>query len=152
MKVSSPGIYFNEEYIVLIDETRGGVNTRFEVWRQTLGSKGFNLSKTKTEYLECKFIDVTHEADVEVRLDTQTDYNVWSGALASQELSCPELQVAEMRMLRWMCEHTKRDNIRNEDIRDKVGMTPVVDKLWEARLRWFGHVKRRCPDAPSEKV
>ncbi|XP_070002725.1 uncharacterized protein [Nicotiana sylvestris] len=57
--------------IVLIDETRSGVNARLEVWRQTLESKGFKLSRTKTEYLECKFSDETHEADVDVKLDTQ---------------------------------------------------------------------------------
>nr|XP_033508314.1 uncharacterized protein LOC117273291 [Nicotiana tomentosiformis] len=34
--------------IVLIDETRGGVNERLEVWRQTLKAKGFKLSRTKT--------------------------------------------------------------------------------------------------------
>ncbi|XP_070043213.1 secreted RxLR effector protein 78-like [Nicotiana tomentosiformis] len=57
--------------IVLIDETRSGVNGRLEVWRQTLESKGFKLSRTKTEYLECKFSDGTHDADVEVKLDAQ---------------------------------------------------------------------------------
>ncbi|XP_070005092.1 uncharacterized protein [Nicotiana sylvestris] len=55
---------------VLIDETRGGVNGRLEVWKQTLESKGFKLSRTKTEYVECKFNNVTEEANVEVRLDS----------------------------------------------------------------------------------
>ncbi|WMV40109.1 hypothetical protein MTR67_033494 [Solanum verrucosum] len=58
------------------------------------------------------------------------------------------MQVAEMRMLRWMCGHTRSDKIRNEVIREKVGVASVVDKLREVRLRWFGHVKRRCEDAP----
>ncbi|KAG5592517.1 hypothetical protein H5410_043031, partial [Solanum commersonii] len=57
--------------IVLIDETRDRVNARLEVWRQALESKGFRLSRTKTEYLRCKFSDVVEEADVEVRLATQ---------------------------------------------------------------------------------
>ncbi|PHT52263.1 Nuclear pore complex protein [Capsicum baccatum] len=57
--------------VVLIDETRGGVNDKLEVWRQTLESKGFWLSRTKTEYLECKFSDVTHEDEVVVKLDSQ---------------------------------------------------------------------------------
>ncbi|KAG5605013.1 hypothetical protein H5410_026505 [Solanum commersonii] len=35
------------------------------------------------------------------------------------------------------------DRIRNEVIREKVGVASVEDKLREARLRWFGHVKRR---------
>ncbi|XP_070030106.1 uncharacterized protein [Nicotiana sylvestris] len=57
--------------IVLIDETRSGVNARLEVRRQTLESKGFKLSRTKTKYLKCKFSDGTHDADVEVKLDDQ---------------------------------------------------------------------------------
>ncbi|XP_060194993.1 uncharacterized protein LOC132624192 [Lycium barbarum] len=57
--------------IVLIDESRSGVNARLEVWRQTLESKGFKLSKTKTEYLECKFSDGSQVEDEDVQLDTQ---------------------------------------------------------------------------------
>uniref|UniRef100_A0A1U7X3Y0 Uncharacterized protein LOC104234874 n=1 Tax=Nicotiana sylvestris TaxID=4096 RepID=A0A1U7X3Y0_NICSY len=57
--------------IVLIDETRSGVNAGLEVWRQTLESKDFKLSRTKTKYLECNFSDGTHDADVEVKLDAQ---------------------------------------------------------------------------------
>ncbi|XP_070003142.1 uncharacterized protein [Nicotiana sylvestris] len=57
--------------IVLIDETRSRVNARLEVWRQTLESKGFKLSRAKTEYLECRFSDGTYEADIEVKLDAQ---------------------------------------------------------------------------------
>ncbi|KAG5584152.1 hypothetical protein H5410_044586 [Solanum commersonii] len=38
-------------------------------------------------------------------------------------------RVVEMRMLRWICGHTGRDKIRNEDIQDKVGVASVVDKM-----------------------
>ena len=41
--------------IVLIDETREGVNTKLERWRDTLEAKGFRLSRSKTEYLHCRF-------------------------------------------------------------------------------------------------
>jgi len=41
--------------------------------------------------------------------------------------------------------------IKNADILDKVGVVPVVDKMREVRLRWFGYVKRRCSDAPVRK-
>ncbi|XP_070022097.1 uncharacterized protein [Nicotiana sylvestris] len=57
--------------IVLINETRCGVNERLEVWRQALESKGFRLSRTKTEYLECKFEDEVMNEGVEVRLESQ---------------------------------------------------------------------------------
>lgn len=32
--------------------------------------------------------------------------------------------------------------IRNEVIRGKMGVASITDKMREARLRWFGHVKR----------
>ncbi|XP_019259417.1 PREDICTED: uncharacterized protein LOC109237550 [Nicotiana attenuata] len=57
--------------IVLIDETRRDVNERLEVWRHALESKGFRLSRTKTEYLECKFGAEPTEVGMEVRLDSQ---------------------------------------------------------------------------------
>ena len=31
-----------------------------------------------------------------------------------------QLSVAEMRMLRWICDHTRRDRVRNDDIRDEI--------------------------------
>ncbi|KAH0456698.1 hypothetical protein IEQ34_014605 [Dendrobium chrysotoxum] len=63
-----------------------------------------------------------------------------------------KLCVAEMRMLRWMSGFTLRDRIRNEHIREKVGVAPVEDKIRESRLRWFGHIKRRPSDDPVRKV
>ncbi|XP_070055544.1 uncharacterized protein [Nicotiana tomentosiformis] len=180
-----------------------------EVWRQTLESKGFELSSSKTEYLECKFNEWMHEEEVEVRIGTQVilkrvsfkylgsiiqgkgeidedvthrigaewmRWRLFSGVLCDKSVPlrlkgkfnrvmvrpnmlygvecCPvkkshvqKMKVAEMRMLRWMCGHTRKDRIRNEVIRDKVGVAFVEDKLRESRLRSFGHVKRRDIDA-----
>nr|XP_009783549.1 PREDICTED: uncharacterized protein LOC104232135 [Nicotiana sylvestris] len=169
--------------------------------------------RTKTEYVECKFSDVTGEADVEVRLDSQVilkresfkylgsiiqgdgeinrdvthrigvEWMKWRlafGVLCDKNVSqklkgkfykvvvrptmlygvecwpvknshIQKIKVAEMRMLRWMCGHTRLDKIRNEDIRERVSVAPVDDKMREARFRWFGHVRRRSLDAPVRR-
>ncbi|KAF3631765.1 putative pre-mRNA-processing factor 6-like [Capsicum annuum] len=62
-----------------------------------------------------------------------------------------KIKVAEMRMLSWMCGQTRGDRVRNETIREKVGVTPVENKMREVRLRWFGHVMRRGMDAPVRR-
>ena len=41
--------------IVLIVETRQGVNDMLERWRHTLEARGFRVSRSKTEYLHCCF-------------------------------------------------------------------------------------------------
>ncbi|KAL4204097.1 hypothetical protein AMTRI_Chr01g130510 [Amborella trichopoda] len=41
--------------IVLIDEARNDINTKLELWRDALESKGFKISRTKIEYMECEF-------------------------------------------------------------------------------------------------
>ena len=55
--------------------------------------------------------------------------------------------VTEMRMIRWMCGYTRLDRIRNEVIREKVGVAPLENKMREARLKQFGHIKRRSVNA-----
>jgi len=53
--------------IVLIDETRGRLNERLERWRHSLESRGFRLSRSKSEYLRCGFSGVERD-DGEVTL------------------------------------------------------------------------------------
>ena len=54
-----------------------------------------------------------------------------------------KLEVAEMRMLRWMCGVTKLDKIRNERIRGTTKVVEITKKVQERRLKWYGHVMRR---------
>jgi hypothetical protein len=53
-----------------------------------------------------------------------------------------------MRMLRWICGNTRRDQIWNDDIRERPGVASVEENLVQHRLRWFGHIQRRSADAP----
>ncbi|KAK3505678.1 hypothetical protein QTP70_004488, partial [Hemibagrus guttatus] len=54
-----------------------------------------------------------------------------------------ELEVAELKMLRFSLGVTRLDRIRNEYIRGTAHVGLMGDKVREARLRWFGHVQRR---------
>ena len=194
--------------VVLVDESRAGVNRKLELWRQTLESKGFRLSRTKTEYMRCDFGATHEEGDVSLEgqvvpkrdtfrylgsmlqrdgdIDEDVSHRIkagwmkWrqaSGVLCDKKVpqklkgkfyrtairpamlygaECwptkrrhvQQLSVAEMRMLRWICGHTRMDRVRNDDIRDRLGIAPIEEKLIQHRLRWFGHVQRRPPEAP----
>lgn len=199
--------------IVLVDETKGGLNTKLETWREALETKGLKISRTKTEYMECNFSNSRSRDDAEVKIDNQElpkkEHFRYLGSLISKDgelgddvthriqvgwlkwksasgILCDrripaklkgkfyrtairpamlygtecwaikkqhisKMSVAEMRMLRWMCGKTRKDRIRNECIRETVGVTQIEDKLRENRLRWFGHVQRRPVDAPVRK-
>jgi hypothetical protein len=50
-----------------------------------------------------------------------------------------------------MCGHTRRDLVQNDDIRDRVSVAPIAEKLVQHHLRWFGHIRRRPPDAPVHR-
>ncbi|KAG2618649.1 hypothetical protein PVAP13_3NG079717 [Panicum virgatum] len=193
--------------VVLVDESRAGVNRKLELWWQTLESKDFRLSRTKTEYMRCDFgttheeRDVSLEGQVVPKRDTfrylgsmlQRDGDIdedvshkikagwmkWrkaSGILCDKKVpqklkdkfyrtairpamlygaECwptkrrhvQQLSVAEMHMLRWICGHTRMDRVRNDDIRDRLGIAPIEEKLIQHQLIWFGYVQRRPPEA-----
>jgi len=198
--------------VVLIDESRIGVERKLECWRNTLETKGFKLSRSKTEYMKCCFSTVS-TSEEEIMLDEQVvrgkdmfrylgsilqkdgeiDEDVnhriragwvkWrqaSGVLCDKKIPLKlkgkfyktairpamlygaecwatkrqhlqKMSVSEMRMLRWMCGHTRKDRIRNVDIRERVGVAPMEEKIIQHRLRWFGHVQRRPMEAPIRR-
>ena len=66
-----PWCMFSIDDIVLVNETRSGVNAKLETWRDALESKGFGLSRTKTEQMEHKFSKSRNRDEMKVRLDGQ---------------------------------------------------------------------------------
>ncbi|VDO92205.1 unnamed protein product [Heligmosomoides polygyrus] len=51
-------------------------------------------------------------------------------------------------MLRWACGWTRRDRVRNEDVRAVMKTAPIQLKMREQRLRRYGHILRRPEDYP----
>ncbi|KAK3516038.1 hypothetical protein QTP70_002514 [Hemibagrus guttatus] len=62
-----------------------------------------------------------------------------------------ELEVAELKMLRFSLGVTRLDRIRNEYIRGTAHVGRLGDKVREDRLRWFGHVQMRETYRPRRK-
>ena len=54
-----------------------------------------------------------------------------------------EMEVAEIKMLKFATGVTRKDKIRNEHIRSIVKVERLGMKMREGRLRWYGHVMRR---------
>ncbi|XP_035841304.1 uncharacterized protein LOC118488194 [Helianthus annuus] len=136
--------------IVLVAETKQRLNSRLEEWRAALEGKGLRISRSKTEYLYCNFSGAGDGDDTQI---TMCGHGVrrtecWS----IKKAQARKMDVAEMRMLRWMYGHTRLDRIRNEDFRERLGVANISDKIKEGRLRWFEHVKRRQLTTPVRVV
>ena len=63
--------------------------------------------------------------------------------VAMTERQVGKMEVAELKMVRWALGVTRKDKIRNEYVRGTAKIAKLGDKLRNARLRWYGHVKRR---------
>ena len=63
-----------------------------------------------------------------------------------------KLEVTEMKMCRWACGHTLRDHVRNDDIKERLKVVSIAERCRKARLRWFGHVKRRDKEYVGRKT
>ena len=53
------------------------------------------------------------------------------------------MEVAELKMLRFSLGVTRMDKIRNEYIRGTAQVGKFGEKTREARLRWYGHLRRK---------
>ena len=46
----------------------------------------------------------------------------------------------------------KKGQVRNEYVRGTAKIAKLADKLWNARLHWYGHVKRREEDYVGKRM
>ena len=53
-----------------------------------------------------------------------------------------KMEVAELKIVRWALEVTRKDKIRNKYVTGTTKIAKLGDKLRNARLRWYGHGKK----------
>jgi hypothetical protein len=53
-----------------------------------------------------------------------------------------KITASEMKCLRRISHKTKRDLIRNQNIRDDLQQPPIEKRLAQRQLRWFGYLSR----------
>ena len=63
-----------------------------------------------------------------------------------------EMEVAEMKMLRFAMGVTRKHKIKNEYIRSTVKVERLGMKMREVRLRWYGHVMRKDQECVGRKI
>ena len=72
--------------------------------------------------------------------------------VAVKKKQVTEMEVAEIKMLRFAMEVTRKDKIRNEYIRGTVKVERLGMKLREGRLRCYGYVMRRDQEYVGRKM
>ena len=85
-------------------------------WRQ---ASGVLCDKRVPQKLKGKFYRTA------IRLAMLCGVECWSTKIRHIQ----QLSVAEIRMLRWICGHTRMDRVRNDDIRDRLEVAPIEEKL-----------------------
>ena len=63
-----------------------------------------------------------------------------------------KIQAMEMRYLRKVKGVTRMDKIRNDIIREELGIESIMQKLDEQKLRWFGHLSRMMDNRPTKII
>ncbi|KAK3562020.1 hypothetical protein QTP86_024802, partial [Hemibagrus guttatus] len=127
VRQESPWTMMFADDIVICSESREQVEENLERWRFALERRGMKVSRIQSNG-EC-------EKEVKKRVQAET--------VSVRKRQESELEVAELKMLRFSLGVTRLDRIRNEYIRGTAHVGRLGDKVRETRLRWFGHVQRR---------
>ena len=63
-----------------------------------------------------------------------------------------EMEVAEMKMLKFAIVVMRKGKIRNEHIKSTLKVERLGMKMREGRLRWYGHVMKRDQEYVGRKM
>ena len=77
--------------VVVVDESRVGINRKLELWRWILEYKRFRLGRSKIEYIWCGFRGIGGEMGEDKHGLRGTPFNTWD--------QCCKEMVVSMRML-----------------------------------------------------
>ena len=72
--------------------------------------------------------------------------------VAVKKKQVEEIEVAEMKMLRFAIGVMRKDKIRNEYIRGTFKVERLGMKMREGRVRWYGHVMKRDQEHVRKKL
>ena len=53
--------------------------------------------------------------------------------------------------MRTMINKTRRDRVRNDNVRRTVGVAPMINKIEKGQLRWLGHLMRMNENRIAKK-
>ena len=73
-------------------------------------------------------------------------------AVAVTKKQVEEMEVAEMKILRFAIGVTRKNKIRSEYIRGTVKVEWLGMKMREGKLRWYGHIMRRDQEYVRTRV
>ena len=77
-------------------------------------------------------------------------YGIETVAVTKKQVE--EMEIAEIKMLRFAMGVARKNKIRNEYIRGTVKVERLGMKMREGRLRWYGHIMRRDQEYVGRKV
>ncbi|KAK3563738.1 hypothetical protein QTP86_034462, partial [Hemibagrus guttatus] len=138
VRQESPWTMMFADDIVICSESREQVEENLERWSKVKGEEVKKVQEFK--YLGSTVQRIKGKVYRTVVRPAML-YSLETVSLRKRQES--ELEVAELKMLRFSFGVTRQDRIRNKYIRGTAHVGRLGDKVREARLRWFGHVQRR---------
>ncbi|KAK3525625.1 hypothetical protein QTP70_001448 [Hemibagrus guttatus] len=136
VRQESPWTMMFADDIVICSESREQVEENLERWRFALERRGMKVSR----------IQSNGECGKEIKKRVQAE----TVSLRKRQES--ELEVAELKMLRFSLGVTRLDRIRNKYIRGTVHVGRLGDKVRKARLRWFGHLRESGSESAAARL
>ena len=89
-------------------------------------------------------------ARVKGKVYSSVVYGLETAAVTKKQVK--EMEVTEMKMLRFDMRLMRKDKIGNDYIRSTVKVEWLRMKMREGRLRWYGHVMRRDKEYVGRKM